>query len=63
VVLTIAFEMGLGRLVFDMDWARIASDYDLRLGGFMGLGLLCMLFTPWVAARWRGVSPRQPMTN
>jgi hypothetical protein len=53
VVLTVAFEIALGRLILNLDWSRIASDYDLRHGGLMILGLLCMLFAPWVAARLR----------
>jgi uncharacterized membrane protein YphA (DoxX/SURF4 family) len=53
--LTLAFEMTLGRLLFHYDWARITSDYDLSNGGFMALGLLCMIFVPLAAARSRGL--------
>jgi hypothetical protein len=61
VVLTIAFEVALGRLVFHMDWARIASDYDPGHGGLMGIGLVCMLFTPLMAARLRLSSDELPL--
>ncbi len=54
VVLTVAFEIALGRSL-GYGWDRLLEDYDLTRGGLMGLGLLAMLFTPWVAARVRGV--------
>jgi hypothetical protein len=56
VVLTLAFEVTLGRFVMHADWSRILSDYDLAHGGLMSLGLLGMLFTPLVAARMRGAA-------
>ena len=37
VVLTLAFEIGLGRLA-GYSWNRIGSDYDLLHGGLMPLG-------------------------
>lgn len=54
VVLTVAFEISLGRAL-GYGWDRLLEDYDLPRGGLMGLGLVAMLFTPWVAARVRGV--------
>ncbi len=53
VVLTVLFEVGLGRLAFGYHWDRILVDYDLTRGGLMGFGLLAILFTPLVAARLR----------
>jgi len=50
VVLTVAFELALGRLT-GVGWSRIAADYDLPNGGLMPLGLLAMGLTPW-AVRW-----------
>lgn len=58
VVLTVLFEIGLGRLVLGMPWKRITEEYDVTLGGFMGLGLLFMAAAPWLAAWLRG-SPRR----
>lgn len=49
VVLTVLFEISLGRLVFDLSWERITEDYDLTRGGFLGLGLLFMAVSPFVA--------------
>lgn len=57
VLLTVAFEITLGRLL-GFEWSRLLEDYDLPHGGLMGLGLLAMLLTPLLAARLRKVSPR-----
>src|SRR5439155_22201685 len=35
VVLTVSFEVGLGRLVLGLPWDRITEDYDLTRGGFL----------------------------
>ena len=52
VALTLAFEIGLGRLV-GSSWNRIASDYDLLHGGLMPIGLGIMAMSPWIASRLR----------
>jgi hypothetical protein len=54
VVLTVAFEIGLG-LALGLPWARIAQDYDFTQGGLMPLGLLLLGLSPWLALRLRGV--------
>jgi len=51
--LTMTFEIALGRLVLGYEWERVTSDYDLSKGGFMALGLLCMIFVPLAAAAVR----------
>jgi hypothetical protein len=45
-VLTVLFEVGLGRLVLGLPWGRITEDYDLTRGGVLGLGLLFMAVSP-----------------
>ena len=52
VFLTLIFEFSLG---FSLGYSleRILSDYNLREGGLMGLGLLFMMFAPFLAARVR----------
>jgi hypothetical protein len=55
VLLTMTFEVLLGRFVMKLDWSRILSDYDLTHGGLMGVGLLAMWVTPLVTAKLRGV--------
>ena len=54
VVLTVLFEIGLGRFVLGLPWERIAEDYDPARGGFLGIGLLVMAVSPLLAARLRG---------
>lgn len=50
VLLTLVFEMVLGRLT-GVGWPRILSDYDLTQGGLMPLGLLAMGMTPWAVRK------------
>lgn len=52
VVLTVLFEIGLGRFVLGLPWERLTEDDPTR-GGFMGLGLAFMAFSPLLAARLR----------
>lgn len=56
VILTVAFEVTLGRLT-GVGWDRIAADYDLPNGGLMPLGLLAMGLTPWLVLRLKS-APR-----
>lgn len=56
VLLTVVFEITLGRLL-GFEWSRLLADYDLPNGGLMGLGLVALLLTPLSAARLRKVSP------
>ena len=56
VLLTLIFEMVLGRMVFGYGWDRISEDFDPRRGGLMGFGLLFMLFAPLLAAKLRGIA-------
>jgi hypothetical protein len=53
VVLTVLFEIALGRLVLDLPWDRITEDYDFTRGGFLGLGLLFMAVSPILATALR----------
>ena len=59
LVLTVAFEIGLGRLAFNYSWDRIFSDYDISKGGLMSIGLAFLAFAPLLAARLRGIWPNQ----
>jgi hypothetical protein len=51
VVLTVAFEICLGRFVIGMTWDAIAADYDISRGGLMLFGLLAMLLAPLAAGK------------
>ncbi|MBF2028307.1 MAG: hypothetical protein IGS48_16325 [Oscillatoriales cyanobacterium C42_A2020_001] len=59
LVLTLGFEIGLGRLILGYSWNRIAADYNLSQGGLMAFGLLLLLVAPAIAAKLRGVLPNQ----
>ena len=48
VVLTLAFEMILGRAL-GLGWSRILSDYNLARGGLMLFGLAFMFSAPRLA--------------
>jgi hypothetical protein len=52
VVLTVAFEVGLGTLL-GLTRERMLADYDVAQGGFLGIGLLFMLLAPALAAGLR----------
>jgi hypothetical protein len=52
--LMLAYEVGLGRFVFRMPWARIGADFDPRRGGFLALGFVVLVAAPWLAGRWHG---------
>ena len=53
VVLIVLFEFGLGAAL-GYTRERMLSDYNVTQGGFMGFGLLFLLFAPVLAARLRG---------
>jgi len=53
-VLTLTFEIVGGRLV-GLSWDRILSDYNIRRGGLLPLGLLAVTLAPLLAAWARGV--------
>jgi hypothetical protein len=54
--LTLLFEITLGRLVFGYSCARIAADYDIAQSGLMAIGLIVLLFAPWIAAKLHGTA-------
>jgi hypothetical protein len=55
VVLTILFEITLGRLILDLPWQRLFEDYDLTQGGLLGFGMLFLFLSPLLAARLRNL--------
>lgn len=57
VVLTLGFEVVLGRLT-GVGWTQIFAEYDLAGGGLMPLGLLAMGLTPWLVQRLQA-APRR----
>jgi hypothetical protein len=53
-ILTLAFEIGLGRLIFGYSWDRILADYNLSQGGLMSIGLVLMMLSPLIGDKIRG---------
>jgi hypothetical protein len=54
-LLTLVFEITLGRMVFGYSWEQIMADYNLRQGGLMPFGLAWLALSPAIAARIRGL--------
>jgi hypothetical protein len=54
VVLTVAFEVGLGRMM-GYSWERLGSDYNMLEGGLLPIGFMIMATSPFIAARLRGM--------
>ncbi|HQU83781.1 MAG TPA: hypothetical protein PKY59_11675 [Pyrinomonadaceae bacterium] len=55
VILTVIFEISLGRFVMIVSWERILSDYKIWEGGLMPIGLTAIFLTPYVAAKLRKI--------
>jgi hypothetical protein len=56
MLLTVLFEVGLGRFGFGYSWAQIAADYNLFQGRLMSLGLVLLVLAPLIATKIRDVS-------
>ena len=57
MLLTVTYEMVLGRLILGYSWSQIAADYNLLQGGLMPIGLVLLTLAPAIAAKIRGVWP------
>ena len=55
MLLTVTFEVVLGRWAFGYSWAQIAADYNLFQGRLMAIGLVLLLLAPLIATRIRDV--------
>jgi hypothetical protein len=55
LLLTLAFEICLGRFILGYSWERIAADYNLLHGGLMPIGLVLLTLAPLITAKIRGV--------
>ena len=56
LLLTVLFEIALGRFVLAYSWQQIAADYNVLQGGLMPIGLVLLVFSPFIAAKIRRVS-------
>jgi hypothetical protein len=59
MLLTVGFEVGLGRLVFGYSWAQIAADYNLSQGRLMAIGLVLLVLAPLIANKLRHISSHE----
>ncbi len=55
-ILTLVFEFALGFLILGYSGERVFEDYDVSRGGLMSLGLVFMMFAPFIAAKIRGLN-------
>ncbi|MBD2505268.1 hypothetical protein [Anabaena azotica] len=53
LLLTVVFEIVLGRFILGYSWQRIASDYNLLQGGLMPIGLVFLVLSPVIATKVR----------
>jgi hypothetical protein len=53
VALTVSFEFSVGLFVLGYSWERMLEDYDVTQGGFLAFGMVVLLLSPRIAARWR----------
>lgn len=53
LVLTLTFEVGIGRYGLGYSWERLAADYDLARGGLMPFGMVVLMLAPWITAQLR----------
>jgi hypothetical protein len=59
IVLTLAFEIILGRVILGYSWEQIAADYNVFQGGLMSFGLVWLGLSTLIAAKIRGVLPER----
>lgn len=55
LILTVLFEIVLGKFVLNLSWERIGEDYNILNGGLLSFGLLVLLFSPLIAAKIRRI--------
>lgn len=55
LVLMLCYDIGLARLVFRMPYNRILTDFDIRKGNLLGIGMMILFATPILIGKWRGL--------
>ncbi len=55
LLLTLLFEFSFGRFVQQKDWAQLAQAYTFQGGNLWPVVLALTFFSPWLAARQRGL--------
>ena len=62
LVLTLAFEFGLGHAL-GRSWAALLADYDLSRGGLLSIGMVLLALSPWIAAQFHKRIPTSVFTT
>lgn len=57
LVLTVVFEIVLGRFILGYSWEQIAADYNVLQGGLMPFGLVWLTLSPLIAAKILDILP------
>jgi hypothetical protein len=55
LVLMVMFDVGLGRFYFHFSWQRISYDFNLRKGGFLGIGMAMLFLMPLLVAKIQNI--------
>jgi len=55
-LMTLAFEFLFGHYVAQKPWSVLAQNFDVRSGDLFSLVLLVSTFSPWAAAKLKGVA-------
>ncbi|MFN7355187.1 MAG: hypothetical protein ACK5UZ_07625, partial [Pseudanabaena sp.] len=63
LLLTVLFEIALGRFVLAYSWEQIAADYNLLQGGLMPIGLALLVLSPFIATKIRGILSDRNIAN
>ncbi len=58
LILTLMYEISLGRFVFGFSWKKILSDYDISKGGLLPFGLIILTLSPLITYKLRGMTKR-----
>jgi hypothetical protein len=59
LMLTVVFEMVLGRFILGYSWEQIAADYNVLQGGLMPFGLVWLTLSPLIAAKIWDILPNK----
>ncbi len=59
LLLTVVFEMVLGRFILGYSWEQIAADYNVMQGGLMPFGMVWLTLSPLIAAKIWHILPNK----
>ena len=59
LLLTVAFEIVLGRFILGYSWEQIAVDYNVLQGGLMPFGMVWLTLSPLIATKIWDILPNK----